>query len=1030
MDFPTDGGRRVNGLTGGPVFGVPYTCGDRRPGAEVGWSGRDRVEIGAARPGAIAFRWNVGIGMAVARRSGAPPPWGSSVPRQAGSRSGLGSKSVALTPRLATLFRPDDGPEGEVEHVSEANIASGVEKVEACSGRPCEGGSAGPFGVLVAALWFGIVVGLLELGLHVGLKSLRDPTPGFFRENRHAVWMIPTFNLGLFLACGLPMAAVARAWPRVGPRMAFSLYGFLGSFTLLLTYRRLHVAACLLLAVGLAYRLGRRLDGNRPRFRRLVRRTLPALALVGSAVAGVSYYRDVVVARRAPAGLPAASPGAPNVLLIVLDTVRADRLSLYGYGRPTTPRLESLAGRGVRFDRARSTAPWTLPSHASILTGRWPHQLSADFHGPLDAMYPTVAEYLSSRGYSTGGFVANLYYASAETGLGRGFSRYEDHDISPAGILQCSTLVGRTIQTSAYRKDAAQVGRQFLSWVEGVPEGRPFFAFLNLCDAHDPYIPPPGSGTHFGVRPETSADEATLRDWFFLDKETLTARQVALAIDGYDDCIAYLDDQLGRLFDELDRRGRMEDTLVIVTADHGEHFGEHGLYGHASSLYDPEIHVPLLVVPPGGAPGGRVVARSVSLRDIPSTVADLAGFGPESPFPGRSLARHWDAEPGPTTAADPVLSEVDEAAITPPNQGHSPVFRGSMKSLVVDETLYILNGDGVEELYDLDADPGEVRDLAGRPDAGAILGRFRGELGRLLSREPPCRIGSITGRRRSRRRGRPKSRRRDPTHPGRETCGIKRSRRRGGGPAASIQLGCDGVVILQRTNGDHAQAAIVFRTFWPKPGIFRADRDLHVVGLGVVEARGEGDVDLELHPRGGRRGEEAAERLGAVEERHRAVDGPGRGVGLDEVERPALAAVVRRRAEQVVAEVVDDHRRPQVDEPMARQDRRRGDERVEPLESGPESSPGRDAHPSLAIADPAGVPSPHGKTSSERRTSTPGLASPASGRDHARFGGECLRRLSGTEADRPRKGRQSIGTTRIGWRTCLRAAFIADRVGP
>src|SRR5262249_26144673 len=151
---------------------------------------------------------------------------------------------------------------------------------------------------------------------------------------------------------------------------------------------------------------------------------------------------------------------------------------------------------------------------------------------------------------------------------------------------------------------------------------RPFFAFLNYLDAHSPYVTPAGFDRHFGVKPGSPADSHTLDQWFTLDKEKLGPRDLRLASDAYDDCLAYLDEQLGRLFDEPDRRGLLGNTLVIVTADHGEHFGEHRLYCHASSLYDPEIHVPLLALLPGGAHAGRSVAEPVSLRDLPATVAD------------------------------------------------------------------------------------------------------------------------------------------------------------------------------------------------------------------------------------------------------------------------------------------------------------------------------------------------------------------------------------------------------------------------
>src|SRR5262249_33619019 len=135
---------------------------------------------------------------------------------------------------------------------------------------------------------------------------------------------------------------------------------------------------------------------------------------------------------------PSGDP--PNVLLIVLDTVRADRLSLYGCRRPTSPTLERLARQGIRFDEARATAPWTLPSHASVFTGRWPHELDVNWRTRLGPQSPRLAEYLGSRGYATAGFVANVEYCSYEFGLDRGFTHYEDYVLEPMTPLRLCYL--------------------------------------------------------------------------------------------------------------------------------------------------------------------------------------------------------------------------------------------------------------------------------------------------------------------------------------------------------------------------------------------------------------------------------------------------------------------------------------------------------------------------------------------------------------------------------------------------------------
>ncbi len=638
--------------------------------------------------------------------------------------------SQGLGPALINSHRRPQGPSAWVGAIPDVHASP--------AGRPF-----GRLSIFVLSVWFGLSVGLLELALTLAQKPLQDPSPGFFRMNRQIVWTIPLFNLALFCGVGLALVLVMRIWPRRGLRLSLAVIGLLAMFTLVLTCRRLNGLACLILACGLTYRLTKRIGTNLAGFRRLVRWSLPVLVAGVAGLVGVSLGGQILREQWALSTLPVPRVDAPNVLLVVLDTVRADRLSLYGYPRETSPNLARLARHGVTFERARSTAPWTLPSHASMMTGRWPHQLSARLHGPLDATYPTLAESLSAHGYITAGFIANSSYCSAETGLARGFAHYEDHDLSPGGFLRTTALGRRVVwQALVYAsqwfggdlrpepmKTAERVSTDLLAWLDRQEEPRPFFAFLNFIDAHTPYLPPASFGRHFGLKPESADDLATIDRWFTLDKTKVAPRDIQLAGDAYDDCIAYLDEQLGRMFDELDRRGLTSNTLIIVTADHGEHLGEHDLFGHASSLYDPEIHVPLIVVSPDNPQAGRTIAEPVSLRDLPSTIADLVGLGGSATFPGRSLARMWkdNGEVDPT----PILSEVDGPAKSTPNLGRSPAFRGPMKAVAIGREVYLRNADGAEEFYDLATDPLQMRNLIHKPEVLARLGSFRITLDRL-----------------------------------------------------------------------------------------------------------------------------------------------------------------------------------------------------------------------------------------------------------------------------------------------------------
>ena len=202
-------------------------------------------------------------------------------------------------------------------------------------------------------------------------------------------------------------------------------------------------------------------------------------------------------------GFAGATPGARNVILIVWDTVRAPNLSLYGYPRDTTPNLVEWARKGVRYTMALAPAPWTYPSHSCFFTGQWPYKLNSQWNYTLDATYPTLAEYLASRGYQTVGFAANTECCSYETGLDRGFTHYEDYPLTPRFLL------GRTVPGSWILKnilsrgdfydskwidlqsrDVRGINDAFLDWLRRRRRDRPFFAFLNYFDAHDPYVPP------------------------------------------------------------------------------------------------------------------------------------------------------------------------------------------------------------------------------------------------------------------------------------------------------------------------------------------------------------------------------------------------------------------------------------------------------------------------------------------------------------------------------------------------------------
>ena len=323
----------------------------------------------------------------------------------------------------------------------------------------------------------------------------------------------------LMVIPGVVVAAVSRLRPGlVSLRAGSWLFATLAIWAALLRMP-LYGACSLLLAAGLGRLIGdavaaRGLDSRRMRW------ALAALLGLLGVLAAASSGRQAVREYRAVAGLPAPPPRARNVVLIVWDTVRAYNLSLYGYPRDTTPNLARWARKGVRYDYALAPAPWTYPSHSCFFTGQWPFQLNSQWKFTLDAPDPTLAEYLASRGYQTAGFAANTNCCSYETGLDRGFAHFEDYPLTPRSLLG-RTVPGKWILENILRRgdwyhdrkwiglqsrDASEINDAFLDWLGRRRPDRPFFAFLNYFDAHEPYVPPPGFAGRFGIRPRTRRD--------------------------------------------------------------------------------------------------------------------------------------------------------------------------------------------------------------------------------------------------------------------------------------------------------------------------------------------------------------------------------------------------------------------------------------------------------------------------------------------------------------------------------------------
>ncbi|MGH9352646.1 MAG: sulfatase [Terriglobia bacterium] len=423
---------------------------------------------------------------------------------------------------------------------------------------------------------------------------------------------------------------------------------------------------------------------------------------------------------------PSAQPLLPNIVLIVLDTVRADHLPCYGYPRSTTPGLCALAAQGALFENAIAPSSWTLPSITSIFTGLMPHQTGADWGRPPDPAPWMLAKILQSKGYETAGFNSNPFYGLAGWRLSEGFDLYDDdsasirHNLAVTFLGQSvlQTLYDRLIRYNQFdRRDADDVNHDVEQWARRRAAGEPYFLFINYMDAHRPYLPPASFNHRFGRIPRRLFPRVTSALNNGRPPSAYTSQERGDLIDGYDNSLAYLDSRVQKLIGFLRTQPRGGQTIFIVTSDHGEGFGEHGTYDHGWNLYREVLRVPLIIEGPGVPAGVRVQAL-VSDRDIFSTVLDLA-LGLKGAVASTSLRPFWQPGAQPVNAADEVVSELDIFS-----QGSDP----ASLSLTTQEWHLILDSGGRAELYDILKDPGERSDLAADPRLQSTLASLRASL--------------------------------------------------------------------------------------------------------------------------------------------------------------------------------------------------------------------------------------------------------------------------------------------------------------
>jgi arylsulfatase A-like enzyme len=450
----------------------------------------------------------------------------------------------------------------------------------------------------------------------------------------------------------------------------------------------------------------------------------PAAVLCGVGLAlgcAVFFNRDLRADSRGPA--PVGNASQPNIVLITLDTTRADHLSLYGYNRNTTPNLAQLAASASVFVHAMAAGDLTLTSHGAIFTGTYAswngaHAYLGHVPGqPISESYATLPEILSKHGYSTAAVVANTSYLQSAFGFNRGFQFWDSRvpiqmNRSEKPLFQqyylrrgARQILGLFACTDAFDltfRRAQEINRVAFDFVNrNRTSGKPFFLFLNYMDAHAPYLPPaPFDAAYSGKDCSIPANRMLQLIRSLAARKTDMPEHVRQHyISQYDGGITYMDTQIGELIQQMKRLGLYENTLLIITGDHGEAFGERHLLGHGLSAYQDEVHVPLIVKYPG-ASHREVIGDAVGHTDILPTIMEVAGIAPPTYIQGRSLR-----DQSGNASRKLVTESFPEPSLNLP--GYDRVERAFYS-----ETFkYVSSTSGKHELYDFSADPDETHDL-------------------------------------------------------------------------------------------------------------------------------------------------------------------------------------------------------------------------------------------------------------------------------------------------------------------------------
>jgi len=416
-----------------------------------------------------------------------------------------------------------------------------------------------------------------------------------------------------------------------------------------------------------------------------------------------------------PDTTPVVVPGQPDVLVVVLDTLRQDRVSSYGYGRDTTPVLDALAAQGTRYANARSTSSWTTPAHASLFTGLHPAAHGANQEmWDLTADQVTLAEILSERGYRTIAGVGNPMLAPAR-GFSQGFQEY--HEGWRAQRPSVGAVGGETTDTGTVRWLATHLAKR---------DDRPQFVFVNLIGIHSPYDSCGESCGRYGAAIDGGIVENGWQDYYL---GRLTHDQAALTrlSDLYDAEVREADRHLGEVIAAFEAAAGDRPKVVIVTSDHGENIGDHGHLDHVFTLYESVVRVPLVVRGPGVPVG--VDPSPVQLHDVFPTVLGAVGVPlAEHPSQGHPLDEVSDGRTVVLEYDKPVQASriLLKRAANDDEKARLEAYQRHLRGIVDGNDKLVEAEDGLREIYDLSGDPTELTNLAPTRPEGDLDAKLEG----------------------------------------------------------------------------------------------------------------------------------------------------------------------------------------------------------------------------------------------------------------------------------------------------------------